>query len=64
MAGLSLRDAVRLATVNAAKGGAVPARTQGLVPGDRADLIQFRLNPGIEIVTTYVSGRAVYSSLS
>jgi N-acetylglucosamine-6-phosphate deacetylase len=64
MAGLSLRDAVRLATVNAAKAGAVPARTQGLIPGDRADLIQFRLNPGVEIVTTYVSGRVVYSSFS
>src|SRR5437764_11722138 len=47
LAGLSLRDAVRLATVNAARAGAVPGRAQGLVPGDRADLIQFRLNPGI-----------------
>ena len=43
IAGLSLADAVRMATTNAARAGRVPARTQGLSPGERADLIQFSL---------------------
>jgi N-acetylglucosamine-6-phosphate deacetylase len=60
MAGLSLRDAVRMATVNAARAGAVPSRSGGLVPGDRADFVLFRLTPAIEIVETWVSGRCVY----
>jgi N-acetylglucosamine-6-phosphate deacetylase len=62
LAGLSLRDAVRLATTNAAKAGAVPGRAQGLVAGERADLIEFRLTPGVEIVRTHVSGRVVASA--
>ncbi len=60
LAGLSLRDAVRLAAVNAAKAGAVPLRQRGLVAGDRADFIQFRLTPAIEIVAVYLSGRRVF----
>lgn len=61
MADLSLADAVRMATVNAARAGAVPGRAAGLAPNDRADFTLFRLNPGVEIVETWVSGRRVYS---
>src|ERR1051326_1839713 len=51
LAGLSLADAVRMATVNAARAGRVPGRAAGLQVGDRADIIQFRLAGGvIEIV--------------
>jgi len=60
MAALSLRDAVRLATVNAACAGAMPGRTRGLTAGERADLVQFRVNGAIEIVSTWLSGRQVY----
>ena len=62
-AGLSLAEAVRLATVNPAKAGKVPGRTQGLVPGDRADLVLFRFDPQekrIEVQATYVDGQKVY----
>ena len=45
LCGLPLADAVRMATVNAAKAGAVPGRGRGLEPGDRADFVQFRLAP-------------------
>jgi N-acetylglucosamine-6-phosphate deacetylase len=62
LAQLSLANAVRLATTNAAKAGAVPGRTEGLAPGERADFVQFRLNPGIEVLATYVSGRQVYAA--
>ncbi len=62
LAGLSLGDAVRLATVNAAKAGKVPGRRCGLTPGDRADLVQFRWDGAkIEVTGVWVSGRQVYS---
>jgi N-acetylglucosamine-6-phosphate deacetylase len=61
--GLSLADAVRMATVNAAAAGKVPDRTGGLVPGDRADFVQFRFDAErkkIDVVGTWVDGRQVY----
>jgi N-acetylglucosamine-6-phosphate deacetylase len=60
LAGLSLGDAVRMATTNAARAGRVPNRQNGLAPGDRADFVQFRFTPEtrqIEIVSTFISGR-------
>jgi N-acetylglucosamine-6-phosphate deacetylase len=63
MAGLPLADAVRMATVNAARAGKIPGRTNGLAVGDRADLVQFRWDAearGIAVTATWVSGRRVY----
>ena len=60
LCGLRLADAVRMATVNAAKAGAVPGRCRGLEPGDRADFVQFRLTPQVEVTGTRVSGRKVF----
>lgn len=60
LCGLRLADAVRMATVNAARAGAVPGRCRGLEPGDRADFVQFRLTPQVEVVETRVSGRKVF----
>jgi N-acetylglucosamine-6-phosphate deacetylase len=64
LAGLSLADAVRMATINPACAGHVPARSQGLVPGDRADIVQFRLTAAhrIEIVRTWIDGVRVFPS--
>jgi N-acetylglucosamine-6-phosphate deacetylase len=60
LAGLSLKDAVRMATVNAARAGRVPGRASGITPGGRADLIQFRLSDeGITVLSTWISGRRV-----
>ena len=58
LAGLSLADAIRMATINPARAGKVPGRAQGLVPGDRADIVQFRLTPSneIEIAGVWISG--------
>ena len=59
IAGLSLADAVRMATTNAARAGRVSGRTRGLVVGERADLILFRLNSktkSICIEATYLAG--------
>src|SRR5205807_9043360 len=63
LAGLALPEAVRMATTNPARAGRVPARTAGLHPGDRADLIQYHFNPdtqSISIQSTYLSGKKVY----
>jgi N-acetylglucosamine-6-phosphate deacetylase len=65
IAGLSLADAVSMATTNAARAGRVPGRSAGMVPGDRADIIQFRFNKSdlsITIKATYVSGNKVYEA--
>jgi N-acetylglucosamine-6-phosphate deacetylase len=60
LAGLSLGDAIRMATVNAARAGKIPGRQAGLAPGDRADLVQFRMDAGrMEVVGVWLSGRRV-----
>jgi len=63
IAGLSLADAVTMATTNAARAGRVPGRTKGLVPGDRADIIEYTFNKSelsITIQSTYISGEKFY----
>ena len=65
IAGLSLADAVRMATTNAARAGHVPGRLGGLVPGDRGDIIQYRFNPETATITieaTYVDGAKVFQA--
>ena len=65
IAGLSLADAVSMATTNAARAGRVPGRAAGLVPGDRADLIQYSFDESdltITIKATYVAGEKVYEA--
>jgi N-acetylglucosamine-6-phosphate deacetylase len=61
---LSLADAVRLATVNAARAGRVPGREHGLAVGERADFVFFDFDPrtkSIQVQATYVGGRKVWS---
>jgi len=63
MVGMPLSDAIRMATVNAAKAGKVPRRNNGLMPGDRADFVQFGWDAeaqAIEVLATWVSGRRVF----
>ncbi len=65
MVGMPLADAVRMATTNAARAGKVPGRTEGLAPGDRADLVEFRFDPEagrMEVLATWVSGRRVFTA--
>jgi N-acetylglucosamine-6-phosphate deacetylase len=64
-AGLSLSDAVTLATRNPARAGRVAARQRGLVPGDHADIVKFRFDErtkNIQVLETYVSGQRVFST--
>jgi len=52
LAGLSLEDALRLATTNPARAGRV-----AIDPGDRVEF-----TPSLEVVATHLSGRLVYSA--
>ena len=61
---LSLADAIKLATVNAARAGRVPGREAGLTPGQRADFVFFDFDPAsqsLQVTATYVGGRNVWS---
>ena len=63
-AGLSLRDAVTLATRNPARVGRIPSRQRGLVPGERADLVRFRYDETtreIRVLETYLNGQRVFA---
>jgi len=65
LAGLSLREAVSMATQNPARAGRIASRQRGLAAGDRADLVQFRVDDArheIRIEKTFVSGREVYAA--
>jgi N-acetylglucosamine-6-phosphate deacetylase len=65
LAGLSLREALRMATVNPARAGRIAGRQRGLEPGDRADIVQFRWDAArkeIRIEKTFVAGSAVYAA--
>jgi len=66
IAGLSLADAVSMATINAARAGRVPGRTAGLVSGDLADIIEYHFDSeqkSIDIKSTYISGEKVFETL-
>lgn len=65
LAGLTLAEAVTMATVNPARAGRFPARQNGLHPGDRGDVIEFRFDPKgprLEILRTYLAGKLVWES--
>jgi N-acetylglucosamine-6-phosphate deacetylase len=65
LAGLPLAEALRMATSNAARAGRVPRRARGLVPEDRADLVQFDFDPAkrrIEVRATWLEGTKVWEN--
>lgn len=65
LCGLPLADAIRMATVNAARAGAVPGRAAGLAIGDRADFVRFHWDGArLDVMETWVSGERVYSARS
>jgi N-acetylglucosamine-6-phosphate deacetylase len=64
-AGLSLSQAVTLATRNPARVGRVASRQRGLNPGDRADLVRFRVDQAtgqLVILETFLAGRRVFEN--
>lgn len=64
-AGVSLSEAITLASINPARVGRVALRQRGLTPGDRADIVKFRFNEdtkSIQILETYVDGERVFKA--
>lgn len=63
-AGLSLRDAVTMATRNPARAGRIPSRQRGLAPGERADLVRFSVDDegSVRVTETYLSGELVFKA--
>lgn len=63
LAGVSLPEAIPMATVNAARVGRIAGRQAGLVSGDRADVVRFELDASGEIgvLETYVSGTRAFA---
>ena len=61
LGGISLSDAVTMATVNAARVGRLPGRGLGLVAGERADLVEFDYaQDQLTIRRVWMSGHPVY----
>jgi N-acetylglucosamine-6-phosphate deacetylase len=62
-AGLSLTEAITMATTNPARIGRVPARMRGLKPGERADVVRFRVeDERLAVIETWLSGRRVFAA--
>jgi N-acetylglucosamine-6-phosphate deacetylase len=65
LAGVTLPEAVSMATRNPARIGRIASRRRGLTAGERADLVRFRyddVRKEMEVLETYLGGRRVYSS--
>jgi N-acetylglucosamine-6-phosphate deacetylase len=60
---ISLRDAVTMATTNAARVGRISGRQRGINTGDRADLVRFRWDDAarkLTVLETIVGGVSVF----
>jgi N-acetylglucosamine-6-phosphate deacetylase len=63
MTGVTLGEAVTMATRNPARVGRISGRQRGLVTGDRADFVVFSMAEGrIQVEETWISGRRVYQA--
>jgi N-acetylglucosamine-6-phosphate deacetylase len=64
LGGLTLSEAVAMATVNPARAARIAGRQQGLVPGERGDVVEFRVGSdgAVEIEKTWLAGQAMYAA--
>lgn len=64
-AGVTLRDAITMATQNPARVGRIAGRQRGISPGEKADLVRFSWNADeskLLVKETIVAGISVYSA--
>jgi N-acetylglucosamine-6-phosphate deacetylase len=62
-AGLSLTEACAMVTINPARVGRIAGRQRGLRPGERSDLVRFRVDEGqVWVIETYLSGERVFAA--
>lgn len=65
LGGISIRDAITMATVNPARAGRIAGRQRGLSTGEKADLVRFQWDEAtnsLTVLETIVAGQTVYSS--
>src|ERR1700761_918805 len=65
LGGISLREALAMATVNPARAARIAGRQRGFAPGEKADLVRFRWDEAaksIQIIETVVAGASVFSA--
>jgi N-acetylglucosamine-6-phosphate deacetylase len=63
MTGVTLGEAVTMATRNPARVGRISGRQRGLAPGERADFVVFSMTAGrIQVEETWISGHRVYQA--
>ena len=63
---LSLREAVAMATVNAARAGRIAGRQRGLSPGEKGDLVRYEWSESfskVRVLQTVVAGQTVHECL-
>lgn len=59
---LSLTEAIAMATVNPARVGRIAGRLRGLRPGDRSDVVRFRVEDGhVRVIETFLAGERVFA---
>lgn len=65
LGGISLREALAMATINAARVARIAGRQRGFSPGEKADFIRFRWDDrtrSLTVIETIVAGRTVYEA--
>jgi N-acetylglucosamine-6-phosphate deacetylase len=65
LAGVRLREAVTMASINAARVGRVPNRLRGIAPGERGDLVEFGWDAAsctVRVLRTWLSGELVFTA--
>ena len=64
LAGVTLREAITMATINPARVGRIPYRVRGFTPGQRSDVVVFRrMDDGaIQVLETWLDGRHVFQA--
>lgn len=63
LGGVSIQDALAMATVNPARAGRIAGRQRGLAPGEKADLVRFGWDSGaysLHVKETIMAGKSVY----
>jgi N-acetylglucosamine-6-phosphate deacetylase len=59
MAGVTLHEAIDMATINPARIINLEGRTKGLIEGENADLVIFRITPAIAVEAVFIAGERV-----
>lgn len=65
LGGISLSDALAMATVHPARAARIAGRRRGLNPGEKADLVRFRwdeASSSFTVLETIVAGESVYNA--